>query len=324
MTLFLYLFAIIATSQALTDKDEWINFKAKHGKIYKSSIEEIQRFSIFQSNLRRIESHNTKEEQGFSSFRMGVTKFADLTRHEFKDMMKLSKRQKPKSYGSIRKFDDTRDIPAEVDWSKKGAVTEIKDQGQCGSCWSFSATGTIEGANFIKTGKLISLSEQNLVDCDSDCYGCGGGYMIDALKYVQKNGIMAEDKYPYKAEDEKCRFNSSEVAVKISSFTQIKSGDENDLQQKVALVGPVSVAIDASWNFQLYSSGVLDDDSCENSEESLDHGVLAVGYGTKHGQDYWIVKNSWGEDWGIKGYVWMSRNKNNQCGIATDAVIAIA
>ncbi|CAH1099425.1 unnamed protein product [Psylliodes chrysocephalus] len=147
--------------------------------------------------------------------------------------------------------------------------------------------------------------------------------MINALEYVQKNGIMPEDKYPYEAEDDKCRFNSSEVAVKISSFTQIISGDENDLQQKVALVGPVSVAIYASFNLQLYSAGNLDDNACENSEEWLDHDVLAVGYGTKNGQDYWIVKNSWGEVWGMEGYVWMSRNKNNQCGIATDAVVAI-
>ena len=181
----------------------------------------------------------------------------------------------------------------------------------------------IVGQHALNTGRLVSLSEQNLVDCSTPegNQGCNGGLMDQAFDYVKENkGIDTEKSYPYKAEDEQCEYKKKSEGAKLTGYTDIKSGSESALKTAVANVGPISVAIDASSSsFQFYSSGVYDDNQCGNQRENLDHGVTAVGYGTQDGKDYWLVKNSWDTTWGDKGYILMSRNKDNQCGIATMA-----
>lgn len=179
----------------------------------------------------------------------------------------------------------------------------------------------MEGQHGLKTGKLVSLSEQNLVDCSAaeGNMGCEGGLMDQAFQYVIANkGIDTEMSYPYKAIDESCEFKKNSVGATIKSYVDVKTGSESSLQSAVATVGPISVGIDASQlSFQFYSSGVYDEPAC--STTILDHGVTAVGYGALNGTPYWKVKNSWGTSWGMSGYIFMSRNKQNQCGIATAA-----
>jgi cathepsin L len=204
----------------------------------------------------------------------------------------------------------------------------VKNQGQCGSCWSFSTTGSTEGAHAIKTGNLVSLSEQNLMDCSTSYgnNGCNGGLMDDAFQYIiANNGIDTESCYPYQAQDGTCQYSTSCIGATLTSYQDIAQGSESDLQAAVANNGPVSVAIDAGLSsFQFYSGGVYSDSGCGNQPNDLDHGVLAVGYGTLGGQDMWIVKNSWGSSWGVNGYIMMARNDNNMCGIATMASYPIA
>ena len=215
-------------------------------------------------------------------------------------------------------------LPASWNWATQGAVTPIKNQQQCGSCWSFSTTGSTEGCHFLGTKKLVSLSEQNLMDCSfsQGNQGCNGGLMTQAMQYIITNGgIDTESSYPYTAEDGTCSYNAANSGSTLTAFSNVASGDEGALQNSV-YQGPTSVAIDASQSsFQFYSSGVYSDPNC--SSQQLDHGVLAVGWGhdQSSNQDYWIVKNSWGTDWGNQGYIWMARNDNNMCGIATMATL---
>ena len=191
---------------------------------------------------------------------------------------------------------------------------------QCHAGWAFSAIASIEGQHALKTGKLVSLSVQNLIDCSSaeGNLGCSGGLMDWSFNYVIiNNGIDTEADYPYKAKDQQCAYKARSRGANLNGITDIKSGNESSLQSAVANVGPISVAIDASSAFHFYSSGVFDDSTCSDQRQSLNHGVTIVGYGTQNGKDYWLVKNSWDVTWGHRGYILMSRNKKNQCGIAT-------
>ena len=254
-------------------------------------------------------------------YTLEMNKFGDLDAGEFANIYN-GYRSRRRSSNTTAKFVATgAQLPDEVDWRTKGCVTGVKNQGQCGSCWAFSATGSLEGQHQLKTGNLVSLSEQNLVDC-SGKYGndgCNGGLMDDAFEYIKANhGIDTEASYPYVARDERCRFNPSNVGATDTGYVDIKHDDENALQEASATIGPISVAIDASHSsFQMYSGGVYYEPSCSSTQ--LDHGVLVVGYGTDNGEAYWLVKNSWGTDWGMKGYIMMSRNRDNNCGIASEA-----
>jgi len=274
------------------------------------------RWAIFRSNVKWIQAFNA-ESVGFS---VAVNQFADLSNAEFNLLYKGLKNVELPEMVHIESLMNP-DLPASVDWRTKGVVTGIKNQGQCGSCWSFSTTGSLEGAHALNTGSLVSLSEQNLVDC-SGAYGndgCDGGLMTDAFNYIIANGgIDTEASYPYTAQDGTCQWNPANCGSTLKTYSNIPSGSEASLQDAIATQGPVSVAIDASRNsFQFYSGGVYYDPNCSSTQ--LDHGVLAVGYGAQSGQDYYIVKNSWGASWGLAGYILMSRNRNNNCGIATMA-----
>lgn len=305
---------------------QWEEFKNTHNKNYETELEEQTRKEIFHGHLKTIKMHNYLHAHGKKSYRLGINEYADLEHSEFVGIMngyKNAEKEKARktTYFSPKNEYVTFELPDKVDWRDKGYVTPIKNQGQCGSCWSFSATGSLEGQHFKKTGKLVSLSEQNLVDCSEKWgnNGCNGGLMDYAFQYIEDNkGDDTEEAYPYEARDGKCRFKKDKVGATDTGYTDVTQGDEDALKEAVATVGPISVAIDASHqSFQLYQSGVYDEPQCSSSQ--LDHGVLAVGYGTKDGKDYWLVKNSWGTTWGDEGYIYMSRNKENQCGIASSA-----
>lgn len=314
-------------------KEEWHAYKSEHKKTYESETEENFRLKIFMDNKHKIAKHNQEFEAGSVSYKLKLNKYADLLHHEFVRTLngfnrtvglKLFKGAQLNPVEEAVTFIEPAnvEVPKSVDWRTKGAVTEVKDQGHCGSCWSFSATGALEGQHFRKSGVLVSLSEQNLVDCSASYgnNGCNGGLMDNAFQYIKDNGgIDTEKSYPYEAQDDTCHYKKADSGATDRGFVDIPQGNEEKLKIALATVGPVSVAIDASHeSFQFYSEGVYYEPQCDS--EQLDHGVLAVGYGTdSDGKDYYIVKNSWGTTWGAEGYVKMARNKNNHCGIATSA-----
>jgi cathepsin L len=327
------LLAFLATASALSFydvvKEEWHTFKMRHNKKYKSETEEKFRLKIYAENRHKIAQHNQRFAAGQVSYSLAENKYADMLHHEFVNTLNGFNRSNSILKGTEKKWRGVTfiepanvQVPESVDWRLKGAVTPVKDQGHCGSCWSFSATGALEGQHFRKTKKLISLSEQNLVDC-SGAYGnngCNGGLMDNAFQYIKENGgIDTEKIYPYEGIDDTCHFVKTDIGATDAGFVDIPSGDEEALKKALATIGPVSIAIDASHeSFQFYESGVYVEPQCDSQQ--LDHGVLAVGYGTdENGVDYWIVKNSWGTTWGDQGFVKMARNKDNQCGVATQA-----
>ena len=304
-----------------TLNDQWTSWKLVFNKTFVPE-EELMRRMVWENNLRIVNLHNLEYSMGKHTYTLGMNEFAHMTNKEFGKFFNGYK-ARANGFQSCSKFLPAENImmPTKVDWRDQGYVTPVKNQKQCGSCWAFSTTGSLEGQHFKKTGTLNSLSEQNLVDCSGPQgnMGCNGGLMDQAFAYIKENGgIDLESCYPYKAEDGKCKFDKTCIGATCTGCVDVMSGNETQLQQAAATVGPISVAIDASHSsFQLYRSGVYNERFC--SSERLDHGVLVVGYGTYSNKDYWLVKNSWGETWGLKGYIMMSRNKKNQCGIATAA-----
>jgi len=296
-----------------TDYDRlWKQFKKDYNKVYVANgIEEQQRKAIFCENVDHITKTNAKN----LSYWLGVNEFADMTWDEFASTYLGYNADAPVTSQTKIPFPNITDVADSVDWVAKGGVTPVKNQQRCGSCWAFSSTGSLEGAFFVATGKLQSLSEEDLVQCNSVTdHGCQGGLMDNAFDWVEKNGICSEADYPYTSGGGvtgTCKKTCKPI-VTITGHTDVPSGDEASLKAAVSKQ-PVSVAIEADKSaFQLYKGGVLDNSACG---KKLDHGVLVVGYGTD-GKDYWKVKNSWGATWGEQGYIRMVRNKD-QCGIAT-------
>ena len=298
--------------------EEWEMWKKVHSKVYSDAFNELYRLKVWSGNIRFIQKHNADISR---SHKLSANQFADLTQAEYSDLY-LGYFSPSSRTGAHFLEPNNVLLPDTVDWRIQGYVSEVKNQETCGSCWSFSATGSLEGQHFRKTGNLISLSEQNLIDC-SNTYGnrgCEGGMMDYAFAYIKANGgIDTEAAYPYLAKDDSsCSYDSTESGATLRDWVDISSGDEAALQVAVATQGPISVAIDASHtSFQFYSKGVYSEPDC--SPIKLDHGVLVVGYGVEDGKKYWLVKNSWGLSWGAGGYIKMTRGDNNQCGISTVA-----
>jgi cathepsin L len=298
--------------------EQWVQ---ENGKVY-SEDEVLYRFRIFKQNSDFVDQFNSEGH----TFTVGLNRFADLTNTEFLERQTglLRPLVQVADGEHIYEFDQTQALPTSIDWRTKGVVSRVKNQGSCGSCWSFSTTGAVEGA-WAMNHTLVALSEQNLMDC-SRAYGnngCNGGLMDNAFRYIIANGgIDTEASYPYQQTTSYvCKYNAANKGASIRSYQTILQGSESALQSAVAS-RPVSVAMDASqYSFQLYTGGYYYEPKC--SSTSLNHGVLAVGYGGGTSGDYWIVKNSWGIGWGDQGYVYMARNKSNNCGIATAASFPI-
>jgi cathepsin L len=320
--MFAALFAV-ASSAFFRQHEEksFIAHMRQHGLMYTGDEYQL-RFGIYLTNLRYIREKNSQN----NGFTVGLNALTTLTPAEYRGLLGTrrgawSAKKQPKRLSGKAGVK----APDSWDWRDQGAVQVVKDQGQCGSCWAFASIGSEESMYFIYSNKLYNLSEQDLVDCDTYDDGCEGGSFEGAYTYVyyDQDGYFADETvYPYTAQDGTCKFGTTSDAY-LNDFGTLANPTESNLLAVVYEYGPVACAIDASHNsFQLYTSGVYNEPAC--STEDLDHGILTIGYGTDStGTDYWIVKNSWGTGWGQKGFIWMSRNKNNQCGIATDGVVPL-
>lgn len=318
---FALLFCLLSATAGASDPTSFADWVITHGKNYKNDEEYSYRAMIYGKNVQKIRAHNAAG----LSWTMAVNKYADLTGDEFRSRMRLYRNGFHHITHSISNITNVKPtnlrvkIPASVDWVSAGAVTPVKNQGQCGSCWSFSSTGAMEGAWFLSNGTLVSLSEQQLVDCSTaqGNDGCNGGLMDNAFEYVIMNGgITCETDYPYSATGPNtCAASGKPVCATLSAYHDVTPNSDQALMAAIAQQ-PVSVAVEADQaSFQFYSGGVMTA-ACGTN---LDHGVLAVGYGTLNGADYYKVKNSWGADWGMDGYILLGRgpkfDPNGQCGI---------
>lgn len=316
--MFLAFLNTLIASAYFQDHEEkaFVQWMRNNNQVYTGDEYQI-RFGIFLTNNKLVKEHNSIN----GGYSISLNKFAAMTPSEYKALLGYKQNlYQRKAYSSTRISNNLESI----DWRKKGVVNDIKDQGNCGSCWAFSTIQAAESANAISSGKLESYSEQNLVDCVTSCMGCSGGLMNYAYDYIlshQGGKFNLESDYPYMQTEGTCKFEQYQKVGSVSHYINVESGNEDQLASLITQYGPACVAIDAShWSFQLYTSGIYDEPAC--SSEFLDHGVGCVGFGQEGNTKYWIVRNSWGLSWGESGYIRMIW-KNNQCGIASNACIPI-
>jgi len=306
--------AVAAQTPSVGAASAFEQFKKDFGREYGDS-EEAARFSAFVANYDFIQAENAKGH----SYTLGLTDFADMTPQDFAKARLGLRTNSTKPWGGLPLMGTHarggKALPKSVDWRGKGVVQRVKDQGQCGSCWAFSAVGALEGAWGVATGQSLSLSEQQLVDCSKEDDGCGGGLMDNAFQYAHGKAVCTEESYPYTATDGVCHASRCTAGIPeggVVGYRDVTADDEEALMEAVAQQ-PVSVAIQAG-QIQFYTGGVMDG----RCGTQLDHGVLAVGYGVQGRKKFWLVRNSWGPSWGEGGYIKLARgvkSKHGQCGI---------
>ncbi|XWS10149.1 hypothetical protein CRYUN_Cryun39dG0050400 [Craigia yunnanensis] len=311
---------------AIAEHELWM---AKHGRTYQNKAEKDKRFKIFKKNLEYVQNFNNA---GNKTYKLSINKYSDLTHDEF--VAARTGYLRPGNAATSTKtpfsYAEFTEVPSSLDWREEGAVTPIKDQGDCGCCWAFAAVAALEGITKIKTGNLVSLSEQQVLDCSTNGnnHGCDGGSKTDAFQYIMQNhGLTTEDTYPYQARQGTCdKEKETSQGSDISNYGLVPPNNEEELLKAVSNQ-PVTVSIEASsLDFRHYNSGIFTGDCGTN----LNHAVTVVGFGTsdEDGTDYWLVKNSWGEEeWGENGYIRMQRNvaaSEGLCGIAIRPAYPIA
>jgi C1A family cysteine protease len=368
VTLALFVAQACAQDDESHAEQKFVEFKAKYGKSYEDDAEEKYRYGVFKAALRRIAKDNADPEDGAE---YGVTRWSDRTSEELR--MKCGgtcvgpncTRVTPRRgvWGTKHAWDGTcyvkprfpeqcsQTLPDEFDWTTKGAVTGVKDQGNCGNCFAFGATSDMEAAWYLAGNTLVSLSEQQITSCDrvGDDGGCfGGNTNLDSDEYASSKGLNSEKNYPYCSGKHKCagsskvekqngicnkKLEASPVA-KFSSGYQVSGGmggcdwcakqpiDENLMKKHIATAGPMTIAINSKF-FDNYKKGIMSPSKCKTGIDALDHQVTIVGYGTENGVDYWKIKNSWNDDWGENGYCRIKRG-DNRCGVASDATHVVA
>lgn len=282
----------------------FLKFKKNYNKSYSSPQEHLYRYQVFLANL-----NNIREWEKTKPFKVSVNQFSDLTWEEFKSAYLM------KSIPNTLNRNSETAEEVDIDWRKEKVVTPVKNQAMCGSCWAFSTTGSMEAFLAQKSGKLVSLSEQQLVDCSSDQgnMGCNGGLMTSAYDYIAQNGLETEQDYPYKGRDMICKADPKKSTNIVSKYQILDQADVTQLTEFLKK-GPVSVALEVQYDFQAYSGGVYrsEDPECGSG---LNHGVLLVG----QKKNYYIVKNSWGGDWGEEGFIRMEIGVGSgTCGIANN------
>lgn len=310
--------------------EEWETWKLEFGKDYSGDPgEEVDRIKIWMENKARIERHNREFLEGKHSYTLRMNHFGDFLPEEHSrlrghipikdsDSTGIETFKKPKYIG---------DVPDSWDWMF--AVTPVKYQGTCGSCWAFAAIAALEVCSTYAAGSDVILSEQNIIDCNYDGAGCAGGNVVQAFKYVQENGgVDTEASYPYEDEDDTCSYSPDNVGATVKKFQRIEEGDEEAMKVALAKYGPLTASLfagdengDGKGFYNWLGEGIYDDDNNECEGKETNHAVLIVGYGTDEdtGMDYWLIKNSWGTSWGDNGYIKLKRNTGGMglCGIAS-------